>query len=471
MSVGPKVSVARAAVVAVAVALVAAACSTSATVEAPSSLAMAPTATVGTPTATPAPTATPVPTATAAPTATPTPTPTPTPTATPVIPTDLLQTSIDENFELLDELGVQYSFAAFTADHAVIDERGSNLRLLPASNQKVVTAFGALELLDPTFRFLTQVRMDDLGNLYVVGGGDPTVTSEHISTLATRLARRMSRSLPEGQAPTLNDVVLDPTYFSPTRVAPGWPERYMPIDVGPMSGFMIDDNQHRGDTAYLADPDLGNAELLVRLFREAGFAVDGVARVGEVDPQAPVVAQRRSPSLHTMVGTILGRSDNEIAEALVRQIGLEHTGSDDIVRGKQVIHDHLSSLGLDLGTANGDGSGLSRLNRLSAQELVDVLILASGRAWWPTMTDGLADAGTDGTLGARLETDTTTGNVRAKTGTLHDVAALSGVLTTIDGAEVFFSFIVNGEAAEEAIHPLDQVIVAHASATISQLMD
>lgn len=61
------------------------------------------------------------------------------------------------------------------------------------------------------------------------------------------------------------------------------------------------------------------------------------------------------------------------------------------------------------------------------------------------------------------------GNVRAKTGTLFDVVALTGVLTTVDGAEVLFSFVINGEEAEKALPLMDQIIVGYATATVAQL--
>ncbi len=426
----------------------------------------------------PAPAATPTaqPTATPRPTPTPTPTPTLTPTSTPtaapLIPTDLLRDSIEQNFAYLDEQGLQYSYAVHVVGLGYIDERNPDTELLPASNQKLVTAVGALELLPADFRFRTEMRLDQAGNLYVVGGGDPTFKRSHVRAMATQLEQNLAVEVSDGEEATIADVVVDPSYFPPTRAGPGWPDRYIPVDVGPMSGFMIDDNQHRGDGAYLVDPDLGNAELVVRLLGEAGITVTGRPRVGAVEPGAALVAERTSPSLISLVDTILGRSDNQIAEALVRQIGLEHAGEGEIPAGQAVIYERIAELGVDLGAPVGDGSGLSRDNRLSAGELVELLLMAEERPWWATMFNGLADAGDGGTLAERLDTDTTVGNVRAKTGTLADAAALTGILTTVDDAEVLFSFIVNGildDPGTELTDPIDNVVVALASATVDQL--
>ena len=243
----------------------------------------------------------------------------------------------------------------------------------------------------------------------------------------------------------------------------------MPADVGPMSALMIDNNQHRGDDEFVADPDQGNAELIAELLDEAGITVTGSVSVGEVDLAAEVIVEHESSPLRRLVSLILSISDNEVADALVRQIALDHAGTSSILDGKQVIYDRIEELGVDLGRVDGDGSGLSRLNRLSARQLVEVLIMARERPWWTTMKNGLANAGVDGTLRQRLEFSTTIGNVKAKTGTLVDVAALSGYLTTVDGGEVTFSLIIEAEDREEARDALDRIVVALASSTLPQL--
>ncbi len=443
----------------------------------------------------PGPTATPAPTPSPAPAASPTPLPTPTPVPEPLIPTDVIRLAIDENFAALDDLGARYTYAVHVDGVGYIEERRPVLELRPASNQKVITAFGALELLPTDFRFHTEMRLDRERRLHVVAGGDPTLTRADVEAMVAEVAAHLATLPPlpgagEGSTdplqagppdatseatPTpepaleITGLVVDVSYFDGTRMGPGWPERYVPVDVGPMSALMIDDNQHRGDAAFVADPDVGNGELIVELLEEAGVTVTGEIVVGTARPRAPVVAEHRSPSLRTLVSVILGVSDNEIADALVRQVALDHADSSSILDGKQVIHDHLAALGLDLGPVDGDGSGLSRLNRLSARQLVEVLLLARDRPWWPTMENGLANAGVAGTLRERLELDTTIGNVRAKTGTLVDVVALSGYLTTIDGGAVTFSLVIEADERDEARDALDQIVVALASATLPQL--
>lgn len=433
---------------------------------------------------------TPVPTPTRTPVPTPTALPTPTPLPPPLVPTEVLQRTVDEGFAALDELGVDYSFLIQVDEVGVVADRNGSQQLLPASNQKIVTAAAALELFPDEFRFVTEVRVDAEGNVSILAGGDPLLEQRHILAMAEAVIDELVDAAAgvggpaddpgdngEGAAAdgeqqsrvAIGDLVVDVSHFPSTRSGPGWPQRYIPADVGPMSALVIDNNQHRGDDAYLADPDIGNAELIAELFDDAGIDITGAVRVGAGDTTAPLVARQTSPPLPGLIDILLGRSDNEIADALVRQIGLEFAGEGEIPAGQAVVFETIASLGVDLGPPVGDGSGLSRDNRLSAAQLVGVLDAARAQPWWPTMLDGLSSAGFDGSVAARLESDTTLGNVRAKTGTLDDVRALSGILETADGASVLFSFLVNGEQADEAAEALDQIVIAYASATLGQL--
>jgi PBP4 family serine-type D-alanyl-D-alanine carboxypeptidase len=95
-----------------------------------------------------------------------------------------------------------------------------------------------------------------------------------------------------------------------------------------------------------------------------------------------------------------------------------------------------------------DGSGLSRLNRLSANAIARLLqILYSNRYLY----DALPIAGVDGTLRSRMQGTAAQGNLRAKTGTLTGVSALSGYVTTRDGVVLVFSMIFNGFSAPSSV--------------------
>jgi D-alanyl-D-alanine carboxypeptidase/D-alanyl-D-alanine-endopeptidase (penicillin-binding protein 4) len=93
-------------------------------------------------------------------------------------------------------------------------ERAVNDRLIPGSNQKVLTSIAALEVLGPEHRFRTDVltRGDDL---YLRGTGDPTVLASDLDTLAAGVAR-------SGIRVVRGDLVADDTWFDDVRLGTDW---------------------------------------------------------------------------------------------------------------------------------------------------------------------------------------------------------------------------------------------------------
>ena len=92
------------------------------------------------------------------------------------------------------------------------------------------------------------------------------------------------------------------------------------------------------------------------------------------------------------------------------------------------------------GFAPSDGSGLSRLDEVTARLLVETLI---GSVKTPGFAVALPIGGFDGTLRSRFVKTAAEGNVRAKTGTLLGVSALSGYATTKAGEKLVFSILMN----------------------------
>ena len=125
----------------------------------------------------------------------------------------------------------------------------------------------------------------------------------------------------------------------------------------------------------------------------------------------------------------MGReSDNYTAEVLVKQLGALYAERGSTAAGVRVIRGVLEAAGVPLaGVRLADGSGLSRLDRLTASAVVALLEagLAEGDLR-DAFLDSLAVAGVDGTLEDRLESRPARGQVIAKTGTTSGASALSG---------------------------------------------
>ena len=96
-----------------------------------------------------------------------------------------------------------------------------------------------------------------------------------------------------------------------------------------------------------------------------------------------------------------------------------------------------------------DGSGLSRLNLISADALVRILKYMHRHPHFRCFYDALAIAGVDGTLATRMKRTKAENNVHAKTGTFANASALSGYVQTADGEMLAFSILANNYVASK----------------------
>jgi D-alanyl-D-alanine carboxypeptidase/D-alanyl-D-alanine-endopeptidase (penicillin-binding protein 4) len=195
-------------------------------------------------------------------------------------------------------------------------------------------------------------------------------------------------------------------------------------------------------TAYAAD-----------IFRAAlerrGIRVDNPTAFGTAPLSAREVAALESMPLSQLAIPFLKLSNNGIAEILVKTLGRHVYGEGSWQIGMQVVAEYLARVGLDPATLRlRDGSGLSRLNLVSARDMTALLVAARREAWFQQFYDalpiaGVADRLTGGSLRFRMVGTPAERNVRAKTGTLTGVSTLSGYATGQGGALLAFSILIN----------------------------
>jgi len=150
-------------------------------------------------------------------------------------------------------------------------------------------------------------------------------------------------------------------------------------------------------------------------------------------------------TLRESLGPILRDSSNFHAEQLLRVLGTRLLGQGSFSGGCKAVRSQLGSrVDLPAGMKIADGSGLSRLNRLTPRVVVRVMqkLLAGPHA--PVFEQNLARGGVDGTLARRFGKLPTVGKaVRAKTGTINGVKCLSGILRSKSGRTRFFCILMN----------------------------
>lgn len=388
-------------------------------------------------------------------------------TADEPVPTDLAAT-VEEL--LADPLVAsrEVSVSVWVEGWGEVASHQPDVALKPASNQKLLVAIGALDLLDPDARLTTELRATAPaeggtidGDLVVVGSGDPTLwdVGEHsIYQLAVEL-----RDL--GITRVTGELLVDESRYDTVRTAPGWTPQQIPGDAAPISAFTVAANRLGDTPEYLGDPALGNAEVLKQYLGDVGITVEGGVGYGEGAEASEALVSTSSPTVAQLVDNMLRNSDNTTAELLVKEIDVAAGGAGTTAGGLQASRAVVEGWCLSLAGGDDDGSGLSYANTRSAREWRQMVQIAQRQDWWPLLDAGLPVAGDpDGTLAGRLTGEATTGNLRAKTGTINVARGLTGVFTTAGGRAATFSVIINDEAdPAAAIAPTDAVLEAIAS--------
>ncbi|HET8937350.1 MAG TPA: D-alanyl-D-alanine carboxypeptidase/D-alanyl-D-alanine-endopeptidase [Polyangiales bacterium] len=187
----------------------------------------------------------------------------------------------------------------------------------------------------------------------------------------------------------------------------------------------------------------------------AGIHAPSRVLVGNCRADAPLIARIESAPLAELLGKLGKNSDNFVAETLVKIMGAERTRKPgSTAAGIIVIQDALRQMNLPV--ANNlhmiNGSGLFQGN-LVTTDLFSQLLAAMYRdpAYRPEYVAQLSVGGADGTLARRFSHLARPRVVRAKTGTLNDVIALSGyVLGPTPGRAYAFSYLANGIKGKQA---------------------
>ena len=325
------------------------------------------------------------------------------------------------------------------------------LALAPASTLKLLTATAALTVLPANDTLTTRVVR--AGNtLYLVGGGDVTLTATpqpgYPATATLRaLAVRTAAALGSGARVRLRYDAGD--WTGPT-LATGWTSSYLTSgNVSRLTALEVNEARlTSGATAPRAeDPAQQAADAFRRELIKAGVDVAGRSRPAAAPSSGLGVASVKSPTIPALVQHMLTTSDNDLAEALGRMVanrlGLpaSFTGAADAVRtavGKLGV----PTRGLQLY----DASGLSRLDRVTANTLASLLHIATHDPRLAPLAAGLPVAAFTGTLADRYEQGsarTGAGVVRAKTGTLSGVNALAGEVVNADGRLLLFAFLAD----------------------------
>ncbi|MBM6401620.1 D-alanyl-D-alanine carboxypeptidase/D-alanyl-D-alanine endopeptidase [Phycicoccus sonneratiae] len=346
--------------------------------------------------------------------------------------------------------GASFSGTVFdSVSNRVIWTKNPTTALMPASTTKLVTAHNALTVFGPSYRFTTTVRSGPNSNQAIIqGSGDPSLTSADIDRLATTTAAVLkSRGVTSARVYADDDVFPTPT------LAPGWKSSYVPDSITPVRGLVRDQRD-------VADTSVDVGTYFRDRVRAHGIPTVSYIGRGNAATDASVMASSQGAPLSDIVSRMLLNSDNEIAEALHKIVGIKKGKGSSWTGARSAQSSVLTGQGLSA-SALYDGSGLSRSDRLSSLQLARVVdrgLNTDYSALAPMRSAAaIPTAGRTGTLAAKYSRFTTApsscaaGKVWAKTGTLNDVVSLAGFTVAKDGRVKVFAFVVNGKTSSTTL--------------------
>ena len=308
----------------------------------------------------------------------------------------------------------------------VLFAQNSSRALAPASNEKLPLTYAALVRLGPAYRIDTDVLgsggLDGgtwTGSLVLKGNGDPTLSRADLRALATQVRAA-------GILRVTGGVTADESAYDARRVVAGWKPSFFIQESPPLSALIVD--RGRVGRFTTRTPALAAALAFRDALRAAGVVVTGPIRTATVEDWLEPIASVSSPPLASLLRYMDRESDNFTAEMLLKQLGLVELGRGSSAAGASVVMEALAEAGVPMaGVRIVDGSGLSRLDRLTANSLVGLLKVAwADPVVRPVLLAALPVAGVNGTLEDRLRKPPARGNVLAKTGTTRDASSLSG---------------------------------------------
>jgi len=352
---------------------------------------------------------------------------------------------------------------------AVLYSSNPSVARPPASVEKLYTTVAALNLLGPDARFTTEVLATGKlgprgvwrGNLYLRGGGDPTLGNG-----------AWNREYEDGHGPTVMQIAAQLQKLGIRRVTGHIFADESLFDTdrgGPLTGNQADIPDYGGELSALVfnhglttarmSPAVLAAHELALTMRGLGMKVGAAGRTARTPAAAHELAHVESPALATLVRLMDVPSDDLIADMLAKQLGAHFMGAGTLNAGATEIAQTIAT-DYHLQTTVHDGSGLDRADSTSPTDVVDLL-----RQVWMTPTGDLlyhalpvvGKQGTVQTLGLHSPA---AGHCVAKTGTLNGVTNLAGYCPAGSGQTLAFALMLDGPSNYAALPMLSRAVAA-----------
>jgi D-alanyl-D-alanine carboxypeptidase/D-alanyl-D-alanine-endopeptidase (penicillin-binding protein 4) len=325
---------------------------------------------------------------------------------------------------------------------------------VPASVEKLYTTSTALMRFGPDATFPTAVAGRGFldpdgvwrGDLYLRGGGDPTLTRDDLQRLSDALGGA-------GVIRVDGSILGDESRFDALRGSFDTGGAYDTDMGGSLSALALG----RG-FAKDGQPAAQAARQFAKLLRGNGIRVEGRSGTGVTPANATELATVQSPAMRDLIQLTNVPSDNFLAEMLVKDLGAQFAGAGTTAAGVGVVRAQLATLGVHPQIV--DGSGLSRADRTTPRQVVRLLETMHHQEVAGAFEGSLAVAGRTGTIRKRMRGTAAQDRCRAKTGTLIGVSALAGVCQAAGGHAIAFAMLMNRAGVSRAHGVQDRIAAA-----------
>jgi D-alanyl-D-alanine carboxypeptidase/D-alanyl-D-alanine-endopeptidase (penicillin-binding protein 4) len=324
----------------------------------------------------------------------------------------------------------------------------------PASVEKLYTTSTALLRFGPDQTFQTSVAGSGFldpdgvwrGNVYLRGGGDPTLDAIDLKSLAAQLSA-------DGIIRVDGSILGDESLFDAQRGSFDTRGAY-DSDIGGVLGALTLNRGFSKD----GKPAAQAARQFAKTLRSSGIRVDGKSGAGTAPSSVNELASVSSPQIRDLIRLTNVPSDNFLAETLVKDLGASFAESGTTTSGVGVVRAQLQTFGLHPAVV--DGSGLSRADLTTPRQVVRLLAIMHDQPVAGAFEGSLPVAGRTGTIAKRMRGTAAQDRCHAKTGTLIGVSSLAGICQTAGGHTIAFAMLMTRASVSRAHRVQDHIATA-----------
>lgn len=370
------------------------------------------------------------------------------------------------------------------ADGSITAQENAGKAMIPASTMKCVTSAAALLTLPTDFRFQTPVRYSGTidgstlwGDIVIEASADPTINSRHFPEYPSLIDEIITALRDKGVKRITGDIIIDEEKFADPGLNPQWTvgdagEAYgaglygfnyydntftlRPADMTtspkqPFIDVVLEPSQSaievvhgvNSDTYIISGRGLDRtptiielpmnnpsssfvAELRQRLFT-AGISID---ESNSTDGDLTPLFIHHSPTSIEILRSLMQRSDNMMAEAMLRVLAPDKTRTEALTAERDILQE----AGIDMSlTKIVDGSGLARMDRLTPLFLARLLETMAKSVHSDDYISLFAISGKTGTVKNFLKKTPLDGRMALKSGSINGVHCYAGYRLDADG--------------------------------------